>query len=79
MRAWTRDPVLLQPAAAMAAGAAPRSFLILLQVLGLALAQIVSPATTSAPRSGCGVWGVGSRTRESGEGSACPPSSIDTP
>lgn len=79
VRVWTQAPVLLQPAAAMAAAAAPRSLLVLLQVLGLALAQIVSPAAIPASRSGCGVWGLGSRTQESGEDSACPPPSTDTP
>lgn len=53
--AWTR-PFPPPPAAAMAAAAAPRSLLVLLQVLGLALAQIVSP--TATPRRS-GVRGLG--------------------
>lgn len=45
------------------AAAAPRSLLVLLQVLGLALAQIVSSAATRVP--GSWVQGLGLRIQES--------------
>lgn len=41
--------------------AAPRSLLVLLQVLGLALAQIVSPSAAARRVPGCGVRGPGRR------------------
>ena len=63
VRAWSRAPFLLQPAAAMAAAAASRSLLVLLQVLGLALAQIVSPGPLSRRGLGSGVWGPGPRAQ----------------
>lgn len=65
VRAWSRPPSFSNPPPAMAPAAAPRNLLILLQVLGLALAQIVSPAATEAP--GCGLWGLGFRILWSGE------------
>lgn len=50
----------------MAPAAAPRNLLVLLQVLGLALAQIVSPAAT--PEQGSGVRGLGLGFRILGSG-----------
>lgn len=61
------DPRARPPAnspPAMAAAADRRSLLTLLQVLGLALAQIVSPAAAPTPGPRVGVWGSGSRSLE---------------
>lgn len=44
--------LLQNPPLAMILAPAPRSLVVLLQVLGLALAQIVSPAASLAPESG---------------------------
>lgn len=66
VRAWCPHQSTSSPTPAMAPAAAPRSLLVLLQVLGLALAQIVSPAATPAPGSGMRDLGPGFRILGSG-------------
>lgn len=56
-------PPLQNPLFAMTAVPAPRSLFVLLQVLWLALAQIVSPVTSLSPPSlvqslGLGSWSL---------------------
>lgn len=66
VRAWCPHQSTSSPTPAMAPAADPRSLLVLLQVLGLALAQIVSPAATPAPGSGMRDLGPGFRILGSG-------------
>lgn len=66
VRAWCPPQSTSSPTPAMAPAAAPRNLLVLLQVLGLALAQIVSPAAT--PEQGSGVRGLGLGFRILGSG-----------
>lgn len=57
-----RGPQLQNPLLAMTAVPAPRSLVILLQVLWLALAQIVSPVTSLALHSRVQSLGLGARS-----------------